>query len=298
MNVGCTRLLMSLVVGLGLLIWSGPLPAGLVDFEDLTPTEPYSGGGAYWRGPVDDGVEEEGPYGDTLVVGSFTSGGVQFVNRYSLDWGSWSGFSYSTTTDTTTPGFGNQFSAFAGGGAGGSKTYAVGAGYVDMPEGGLLSQDLEKLPYFSLPEGAYVTSMWVTNTAYAALSMRDGDGFTQAFGDGDWFKITAYGVDAAGALLDKTAEFYLADYRFGKSDIVDSWQVWDLDELRGAQRIYFNLSSSDNGDYGMNTPAFFALDNLQYGVVPEPASGFLAALGLLVALPLLVRRQRRAPSAG
>jgi hypothetical protein len=34
--------------------------------------------------------------------------------------------------------------------------------------------------------------------------------------------------------------------------------------------LEFGLSSSDSGQYGMNTPAYFAMDHLT--LVPEPAS--------------------------
>ena len=37
----------------------------------------------------------------------------------------WSGWTHSNRVDTTTPGFDNQYSAFAGGGAQGSSNYAI-----------------------------------------------------------------------------------------------------------------------------------------------------------------------------
>ena len=52
-----------------------------------------------------------------------------------------------------------------------------------------------------------------------------------------------------------------------------------MDEIR------FTMSSSDNGMFGMNTPAYFAMDNL---VVPEPSS---LTLGALAGLTLLRRRR-------
>ena len=32
--------------------------------------------------------------------------------------------------------------------------------------------------------------------------------------------------------------------------------------LSGAESLAFTLTSTDNGPYGMNTPAFFAVDNI------------------------------------
>ena len=94
---------------LGLLVtdWAN---AGVVDFEDLTPTKPYtkidgSEGGKYWNGS--DGT------------GGFVSGGVTFKNSYSYDKNYnmefWSGWSYSNTNDNSNDEFTNQFSAYTGG---------------------------------------------------------------------------------------------------------------------------------------------------------------------------------------
>src|SRR4051812_34751802 len=55
---------------------------------------------------------------DWSPAAGFTSGGALFNNSF---FGfSWAGFALSRETDKTTPGFGNQFSAFAGSGASGS----------------------------------------------------------------------------------------------------------------------------------------------------------------------------------
>jgi hypothetical protein len=139
-----------------------------------------------------------------------------------------------------------------------------------------------------------VQSVYVTNSTYAALSMRDGDSFSKQFGgDGgdepDWFKLSVYGTDAGGSLLPQSVEFYLADYRFDADYIIDAWTLVDLSSLAGAKRLHFNLSSSDVGEFGMNTPATFAIDDISYVLAPEPGTWLLMASG---AVGLLVRRRR------
>ncbi|MDR3618905.1 MAG: DUF4465 domain-containing protein [Paludisphaera borealis] len=274
-------------------------------FDDL-PLGPES----YWRGPDPNGTIVQGQYGP-VNQGSFTTGGVSFVNNSELAFGSWSGFAYSNTTDTTTPGYLNQFSAFPGTGHGGGN-YGVAFGYHDLGEN-LTGNDafdpksitqLQGLPYFTLPTGAGIAGMFVTNTTYAALSMLQGDSFAKKFGgasgnDPDWFKLTAYGSDAAGNVLNTSVDFYLADYRFSdnKQDyIVKDWRYMDLSALAGAQTIYFNVSSSDVGLFGLNTPGYFAVDDLRYTVasaaVPEPSSLVMASVGV-VALAGLAHRRRR-----
>lgn len=246
---------------------SGSLPAQLVDFEDWS-LEPETA----WFGPVAEGqgVEQPGPFGGTDRIGVVESGGVQLVNRYNLDFGSWSGFAVSNQTDNTTLGWSNQASSFAGGGAGaGDDHYAVGFGYVDNLDP-TQPEQLAELPFLELPDGASVTSMLVANSTYTALSMLEGDAFSKKFGgnsgtEEDFFRLTAYGVDVQGELLADVVELYLADYRFADNSqdyVVDTWVPLDLSPLTAAKRLYFNLDSTDVGIFGMATPGYFAIDNI------------------------------------
>lgn len=262
-------------------------------FDDL-PLAPNS----YFKGPVSGGQVVDGPYGP-VTVGTFASAGVRFANQYDNTYGSWSGFAYSNATDTTTPGYTNQYSAIAGVGHNNSANYGVAFGYDDVqpnlfdptPFDPSNKDDLESLPHFTLPTGAVLDGMYVTNTTYAALSMLLGDGFSKKFGgvsgdDPDWFKLSAYGTDAAGNVLSNSVDFYLADYRFSdnsKDYVVTNWTYMDLSALSNASTLYVNLSSSDSGIYGMNTPSYFAVDDITFTVpsaVPEPSGLALVAAGL------------------
>lgn len=120
--------------------------------------------------------------------------------------------------------------------------------------------------------------------------MLNGDQFAKKFGgasgnDPDFFLLTITGLDATNQTVGST-NFYLADYRFddnSKDYIVDSWELVDLSGLQGATRLSFAVTSSDIGQYGLNTPAYVALDNLVLvrsdgTTVPESSSvvGLLA----------------------
>ncbi len=236
--------------------------ASVVTFDD-NPLEPES----HWGGA---GSGQTG----------FVSGGVNF---YHNDGGySWDGFVYSNMTDTTTAGYTNQFSSFAGSGAGGSANYAVSSLSLDW------MHSYEVIPVSITFETAYeVQGAYFTNNTYTALDMLEGSGFSKKFGgiagsDEDWFLLTITGKDVSGSVTG-SVDFYLADYRFedGGSDyIVDSWQYVAFDSLGVVKTLEFSLSSSDIGDYGMNTPAYFAMDNL---IIPEPATLILMSLsGLLL----------------
>lgn len=215
--------------------------------------------------------------------GGFTSGGVYFENSYT---GYWSGgFIYSNTNDVTTAGYTNDFSAFTGTGGNGSANYSVNYGNSSIDFG------TEKV----------ISSIQLTNSTYAAISMRDGDAFGKVFGsvngadgnpDGtngeDFFRLLIVGRDEQSAVTD-TVVFYLADFRFPNNTqdyIVNTWQTVDLSSLGEIQFLEFELESSDIGTWGINTPAYFALDNITYGtasvnklnlakqeVYPNPTSG-------------------------
>jgi len=237
--------------------------ASVVTFDD-NPLAPES----HWGGA---GSGETG----------FVSGGVNFVHS---DGGwSWSGFAYSNMTDTTTAGYENQFSAYAGGGAGNSANYAIAALSMDWSSYRVLPVSVV-FENVSAVQGGYFS-----NTTYTALDMLWGSGFSKKFGgsagsDADWCLLTITGKNSAGNITG-TVNFYLADYRFtdnGNDYIVNSWEYVDLSGLGAVKSLEFLVSSSDTGSFGMNTPAYFAMDNL---IIPEPATFTLVGLsGLLLSL--------------
>jgi hypothetical protein len=208
----------------------------------------------------------------------FTSGGVAFNNTFS-DFGggftTWAGFAYSNVRDSVTPGFGNQYAAFRPDAPTAGGTYAVG--FIDT------FTPFE--PRITFASDVRAVSVLVANSTYTALSMRDGDAFAKKFGgatghDPDFFKLTIQGFDAAN---DPTGsvEFYLADYRFADDaldSIVSNFTRVDLGALGTVRSLGFGLSSSDVGQFGMNTPAYFTLDDLV--IVPEPSSALALACGV------------------
>lgn len=188
---------------------------------------------------------------------------IRFSNVYESAWDSWTGFSISNITDNSTPGYGNQYSAFTGSGFYGSSNYAIGYGVADI--------SCEN-------EFQFISSFKITNATYTAISMRDGDTYAKQFGsvndasgipDGtngeDFYRVWVYCEDYSGANTD-SVEVMLADYRFADSTqdyIVDTWVDVDLQNLSfPVSRIQFKLESSDVGAWGMNTPAYYAIDNV------------------------------------
>ncbi len=118
-------------------------------------------------------------------------------------------------------------------------------------------------------KGGTVSGIYVTNNTYTYYSLKDGDGFSKKFGgetgnDPDYFKLTIRGYNN-GQVQPDSIEFYLADYRFSDNSndyIVNEWTYIDLKPLGNVEEMTFLLSSTDNGQFGMNTPAYFCVDQL------------------------------------
>ena len=47
-----------------------------------------------------------------------------------------------------------------------------------------------------------------------------------------------------------------------KSKIVNTWEWFDWSYIEDADHIEFEMSSTDNNDYGMATPSYFCLDGI------------------------------------
>ncbi len=112
-----------------------------------------------------------------------------------------------------------------------------------------------------LGEPAVVPGFYITNSSYAYTSMLNGDAAAKKFVKGDWFKLTITGYDADDNETG-TKEYYLADLRDAATAyIINDWRYVDLSCLGEVAKLGFELTSTDNGDYGMNTPAYFCFDN-------------------------------------
>ncbi len=115
------------------------------DFEDLT-LDPES----YWNGS--DGS------------GSFSTGPARFHNDFNTDFFSWSGWAHSNTSDVSTPGFTNQYSAITGmgftGGENSGGNYGISSRYgpvvIDFPEKA------------HAPEGFFVSNSYLRRTIHGA----------------------------------------------------------------------------------------------------------------------------------
>ena len=98
----------------------------------------------------------------------------------------------------------------------------------------------------------------MTNSAWGYYAMKNGSAFNKQFADGDKCTLHIYGV--RGSVISGKVEVSLAD----GANILNTWKRVDLDPLGDdVDMIYFQITSTDTGAWGMNNPAFFCLDNLK-----------------------------------
>lgn len=201
---------------------------------------------------------EIGTFDNWADDGVFYSGNTALPNFYSEEYDFWADWSISATTDTMTAGLANQYSSMAGGGVDGSSAYAVASAF--FPTTIDLTGDAAGEP---------VSGLYVNNNAYGYYSLLEGDDFAKKFGgetgdDPDFFLLTISG-ELNGEPTAASVEFYLADYRSADNAmdyIVKDWTYVDLQSLGNVDKLIFSLSSSDTGGAGMNTPAYFCVDNI------------------------------------
>lgn len=180
---------------------------------------------------------------------SFYSGSYLFKASGMPEYNYWYGYALSAENSSFFEGLQHQMRAVTGSGRN-SSNFAVA-----YPQG--LSIEVT-----NNPDGDSIPGCYITNSAYAYSSMTKGDGYAHKFEKGDWLKIIAKGKTASGEIREK--EFYLADMRSenqAEHFILNTWKWFDLRSLGCVKSITFNFDGSDKGSYGLNTPAYFCMDD-------------------------------------
>ncbi len=195
-------------------------------------------------------------YNDSTGGGGFISHNAYFPTQWDPINQYWAGgWAASKVYNNTTAGYTNLYGCAAYKGYANSNTFAVGT----------TSEKLIIRLTDSLI-GKTVSGLYVCNSTYAYLSMKNGDTFEPAFtaSNKDWFKLTIRNYHG-GVLAADSAEVYLADFRYADTNqnyILNTWMWVNLSSLGNTDSLAFFLHSTQNGTFGMNTPAFFCIDNL------------------------------------
>ncbi len=106
------------------------------------------------------------------------------------------------------------------------------------------------------PQGVYVNL--TSYTYYNCLEY--GRGVSRESADGEWFTLTIHGV--APDETEKKVTVKLFSFKDGDITINRGWKYVDLTSLGTVNELYFTVDGTDTGEYGLNTPSYFALDKL------------------------------------
>ncbi len=189
----------------------------------------------------------------------FNDGLAHFPCVYDSTYGWQGGFAYSNKVDSVHTGYMFPYSVKAAAGYGGSSKYCA-----------VYCNDPSNFTYYTrvaLTGAAInkpVSGFYVTNSTYGYNTIRDGYFSATAFDSGSWFLLTIKGY-TGGSLTADSVNFYLADFRAADAAsryILKSWEWVNLSSLGNVDSLQFHLNSSDTaGGFGMNTPAYFCIDN-------------------------------------
>lgn len=114
--------------------------------------------------------------------------------------------------------------------------------------------------------------VYVCNHPWPYYGCLHGDGGARPFAEGDYFELTAHGVAIDGN--ETTVSINLVEFSNGQLQAANDWTFFDLSDLGEVESVYFTLNSTDVGNFGMNTAAYFCMDKFQ--VNEDDASTALA----------------------
>lgn len=215
---------------------------------------------------------------DTFINGQDTHLLTEECFLWACEYDTWfggywaSGVAVSTMRDDSTGQYSNLYSSKAGSGRQ-SESYGVVSASAETFLN--VNEDC-----YGWEAGIRWMGGYVSNSTYAYYSMLNGDQFAKKFGgatgdDPDYLFIRFNFYDYMGgennSAPDSHFDFYLADFRFEDNNqdyILEDWTFVELNDYpayeHGGHRVSMHLFSSDTGAFGINTPAYFCLDDLMF----------------------------------
>ncbi|PWJ44787.1 DUF4465 domain-containing protein [Sediminitomix flava] len=202
-----------------------------------------------------------------LFTSEFTTGEVTLTHTYenvgAPSKAQLNNFTYSNRTDfsenvnTDTTGFGyNVFEYSMVTPANTSEANNYGIAYVDPVENKLR---------ITFDKTVRAWNVQVSNVGTAILAIENGDSNARAFEEGDFFDLVITGILNDEIVGERSIR--LADYTEGIFEPyrqpLKSWENVDLSLLNEVDALEFSFVSSDSTAEGViNTPTYFAFDNL------------------------------------
>lgn len=109
----------------------------------------------------------------------------------------------------------------------------------------------------TLDEAKVINSIDVMNTTYGLGVIKNGNAFAVALTDaGSYLTVVATGYNGD----ESTGEVKIDLARDGS--FVEDWTTVNFTSLGAVTKVTFTMEGSDSGDWGLNSPAYFAFDNV------------------------------------
>jgi len=124
----------------------------------------------------------------------------------------------------------------------------------------------------AVPQEVYFCNATQT---YKDITEGDFNGYVMGKNDSveDYVYVRVRGIVGVGedgyTLTENAVDYYLADFREGKSFVNNGWEKCDLTSLGEVYGLVFDMASTGVGEYGINTSTYFALDQLKIKEVKE-----------------------------
>lgn len=214
----------------------------------------------------------------TFTANSELNVGIFNFSHDITSWGSWTGFTVSNSNDNTDhieseggwiP---NQYGTMPKGGADGVGTPFL-VSYADIKgPNDYLQKGVEIKPenFTSIVKINDVVNKYSAKSVKLAISpwpyygSLNGDQFAKKFVKGDYFAVNIYGVSANNQITTaKPVTHYFVDFRNAVGNISTTWKDVDLSALGEVKYLLFILETTDVGQFGPNTSAYFTMDKLK-----------------------------------
>lgn len=225
-----------------------PAEAVVITFEDadlLAQTGEYSN--IMWGKEKASGEDGAAVFNGMLYTEGLASFGSYFAES---EWGdTWGGFAVSSNRDLADLGmdYSNQFSVYAPA----ATKFAVG--YVFGEYGGEYGN-----PAIEFSEPVTIASADIANGNktyhYCITHPRVGEDEAE---EDIWVDLVATGYNG-----DKTETSPVRIRLAEGEQVLADWKSFDLSALGTVTKVAFTIESNDSGEYGLNVPAFFCIDNI------------------------------------
>ncbi|HIW97751.1 MAG TPA: DUF4465 domain-containing protein [Candidatus Tidjanibacter gallistercoris] len=181
----------------------------------------------------------------------YTEGAASFGSYYSFDgeWESWGGFALSANRDLEDLGmdYSNQFSVYAPD----NTQFAVGYAFGDW--GGAYGVPIIEFSEPVRPVSADAANANKTYHYCVAHPLVGEEGSEEDI------RVDLVAVGYNGGTETGRASLRLAQ----GAEVLDTWTDFDLSGLGEVTQVVFSIESNDTGEYGLNVPAFFCIDNIE-----------------------------------